>query len=964
MPNPFTWIASEGGVFRSELNNVWRNVYLRPAGQIQPVINFIVVEPKNGQVIYLVADLEDGGVWKTSNGGATWATASAGLPAAGTTELFLMPSTPQTLYLRAANRIYKSTDGAATWTLRSTLPGGVTTLSINLKDPSQMYAAANNAIYRSRDEGTNWTLTPPLSLTQASTITSVLVDPSDPNIIHAAVAGPRESRAGFYRSINAGDRFDVAVASPLDRFTPTRLIADPAGRFVFSEANDAGTIYRTTDKGVNWEIVNNPLLGQGRTVLAFDPNDPRIVLVGTSIGLAETSDGGQRWQRRIGFARPTISSPSQALNFVLPAGTPGQMQVSLSVVETNQWTLPVSVTSEGAAWLSVSGGSVNTPSTPVVAVNTAGLEPGDYSGVVRVDSPASGNGPLTLPVKLSVVPAPSVTLSYRITTMAGLGVRGNFGDNGAALRASFADLDSAAIDRDGNVYLSDPASNLVRRISVSGVITRLAGSGTRGDSGDGGAATIAQMNVPSGLGVDSSGVVYICDSGNRKVRKVAADGSISTLASNVGACRGLAVDQGGNVFIAVPQEHVVRRITPNGQITVYAGQAGLPGFRGDGGTPSGARLNTPLDVAVDPGGRILIADTANHRIRRVVNNVITTVAGSGAAGYQGEGPDALKLAFSSPAAVAGDAAGNIYVGDSDNNRIRRIAPGSAVSIIAGTGVAGFSGDNGPAVRARISGPQDVVVEAGGTLLSVEALNLRIRRLTPPEPAELPQISGPLTNWGDDSTRLAPGTIFRLRGSGLALQTESRTDAPWPVDLGGARVTLNGLALPLSQVSPAEIIGLIPVTAALGGGTLVASRDEVPSLDAAVTLEPTAPAIITPSEGRALAANSNGSANSPEQPAAPDSLLSVYFTGSGIVENPPQSGAGAGEESKLLSPVFVQFGDVTLDPELARLAVDRPGVAEVRFRIPAGLETGDYPVIVRVGNGASPARLVSVARPVE
>lgn len=961
-PNPFAWIASEGGIFRSELNNLWRNVYLRPAGQTQPVINRIVVDPKNGQAIYLVSDLEDGGVWKTTNGGTTWATASAGLPPAGSTDMFMLNASSNSLYLQAGSQIFKSTDGAATWTLRSTMPAGATILAINLNDPAQMYAARNNAIYRTRDEGANWTLTPPLNLTQASTITSVLIDPSDPTIIHAAVAGPRDSRAGFYRSINSGDRFDVAVASPLERFTPMRLLSDPAGRFVFCESNDPGTIYRTADKGVNWEVVANGLLGQGRTVLALDPNNPRILLAGTTFGLAESSDGGLRWQRRIGLARPTISAPAQLLNFALPAGARGQVQIALSVVETNQWTLPVSVSADGGAWLSLSNSSVNTPSTPTVTVNTADLGPGDYEGTVRVDSPASGNAPLSLPVKLSVVAPPSATLSYRIATMAGLGVRGNFGDNSPALRASFADLDSAAVDRDGNIYLTDPSSNVVRRISTSGVITRLAGTGTRGDSGDGGNAINAQMNAPSGIAVDAAGAVYVCDSGNRKVRKVSAEGGMSTLAANVGACRGLAVDAGGNVLIAVPQEQVVRRITPAGQVSVYAGQPELSGFRGDGGAPAGARLNQPLDVAIDTAGRVLIADTGNHRIRRVVNNVITTVAGSGAAGYQGEGADALKLAFSNPAAVAGDASGNIYVGDTDNSRIRRVAPNGAVTTMAGTGVSGFSGDNGPAVRARISGPQDVVVEAGGTLLSVEAANLRIRRLTPPEAPALPQISTPVTNWADDSTRLAPGTIFRLRGSDLALETASRTDAPWPTDLGGARVTLNGIALPLSQVSATEIVGLIPVTAALGNGTLVASRDEVPSADLAVTLEPSAPAILTPSEGRALAANPDGSANSPEQPVAPEATLSVYFTGTGIVENPPAGGAGAGEESKLLTPVLVQFGDAAIEPELARLAVGRAGVAEVRFKVPAGLETGDYPVIVRVGNGASAARLVSVARP--
>ena len=280
--------------------------------------------------------------------------------------------------------------------------------------------------------------------------------------------------------------------------------------------------------------------------------------------------------------------------------------------------------------------------------------------------------------------------------------------------------------------------------------------------------------------------------------------------------------------------------------------------------------------------------------------------------------------------------------------------------LGGTGVRGFSGDNGPAVLAQMTGPQDLAVEPSGNLLSAESGTVRIRRLVPPAPPIVPEISAGPVNWADGSGRLAPGTVFRLSGVELAAATVSRPDAPWPLDLGGVEVTLNGTPLPLSRVSQDEIIGLIPFDAPLGAGSVRVIREEAASRDVTVTLESTAPALLPSGPGRALAANEGGAANSADQPAAPGSLLTVYFTGTGWTENPPVGGAASGEESRPLLPVLVQFGEVTLEPLLTRLTPGRAGIAEVQFKIPVN-EAGDYPVAVRVGDVLSASALVSVSK---
>jgi uncharacterized protein (TIGR03437 family) len=954
-PVPITWISTEGGIFRSSDTSLdWRNVYVRPAGQAQPIVRFIHIAPDNPKVIYLVSNLDSGGVWKSDDGGATWKQMNSGLPADGVIDAFIaLPATPLTIYAKVDNQVYKTTDGAATWTLRSRLPLDTTVFQVNRATPALMYAVVKNAIYRSVDEGVNWIFE---TLDARATITSLLVDPSDPNVVHLTAAGPRDTRAGFYRSVN-GDRFVASVPVNLDGFAPTRLVSDKTGRAVYAGADEDGVIYRTDDKGLTWfRLVGLP--GAGFTTLALDPNDPRIVLAGTAVGLFGSDNSGAVWRSRRGAAKPTLSLPPFPLDFTLPADSQGRLQMLLRVIETSQWTLPVSATAEGAAWLKLEGAAINTPATPLVTVDTHGLERGEYQGIVRVEAPSSANAPVSVPVKLTIVAPRPVSQSYRISTIAGTGQRGNFGDGQPAVRAFFGDLDSMAVDRDGNIYVSDPSSSVVRRIGTDGVITRYAGNGRRGDSGDNASALLAQLDSPTGLAVDAAGTLYICDTGSAKIRKVTPDGTITTLASGVGPCRGVAVDSAGFVYWTVPAAHVVLRVDAAGKGSIYAGTIGLGGFRGDGGAPGGALLSGPLDVFVDSKDRLYIADTGNNRIRRVAAGVITTVAGSGAFGYQGEGSDATKFALGSPGGIAADNAGNLYIADAENHRIRMVKPDGSIRTLAGMGVRGFTGDNGLAANARIAGPMDIAVEPNGNVLSAEPANLRIRRLVPPPPPVLPVVTEGPVNWADGSSRLAPGTLFLLRGTGLAVDTLARGDAPWPLDLGGAQVTFNGQPVPLASVSPTEITGMIPYNAAPGAGTLVVSRDEAPSQEVTVTLEPTAPALLLNGPGRALAANENGSANSADEPAAPESLLTLFLTGSGLTENPPAGGAGAGEESKPLLPVTVQFGELTVEPLVARLSPGRVGVMEVQFRVPVN-EQGDYSVAVHIGDGLSGTAIVSV-----
>ena len=224
-----------------------------------------------------------------------------------------------------------------------------------------------------------------------------------------------------------------------------------------------------------------------------------------------------------------------------------------------------------------------------------------------------------------------------ITTYAGNGIAGYAGDGGPATSAQLKPPEDVDVDSSGNIYIADTQNQRIRKVdAATGIIQTVAGTGSAGYNGDGGPATSAQLKAPSGVAIDSSGNIYIADTQNFRIRKVdAATGIIQTVAGT-----------------------------------------GVAGYSGDGGPATSAQIKNPAVVAVDASGNIYIADTLNHRIRKVdaATGIIQTVAGTGVAGYSGDGGPATSAQIKNPAVVAVDASGNIYIGDTDNHRIRKVDP--------------------------------------------------------------------------------------------------------------------------------------------------------------------------------------------------------------------------------------------------------------------------------------------------
>jgi sugar lactone lactonase YvrE len=321
-------------------------------------------------------------------------------------------------------------------------------------------------------------------------------------------------------------------------------------------------------------------------------------------------------------------------------------------------------------------------------------------------------------------------------------VMGYSGDSGPATAANMSNVVDVAVDNSGNFFISDYFTNhRIRKVNAAGIINLYAGTGASGFSGDGGPATAANFSYPSGLIVEPTGILDIFDSKNNRIRQVSTSGIVTTIAGNSGYMGdgGNAIlaqlqnpvdvckDAAGNIYIADTGNHTVRKVNTSGIITTLAG-TGQPGFSGSSGPATSALLNKPTGVACDQWGNVYIADMGNNIVSVVTSSgIINTFAGTGIADSTGDGGAALAATLNAPFGLAVDTSGNLYISDQGNNKIRMVNRVTGlITTYAGTGVAGYSGNGGPATAAELNSPAYIAFDAANNLYLADYNNNVIR----------------------------------------------------------------------------------------------------------------------------------------------------------------------------------------------------------------------------------------------
>ena len=489
-----------------------------------------------------------------------------------------------------------------------------------------------------------------------------------------------------------------------------------------------------------------------------------------------------------------------------------------------------------------------------------------------------------------VIPANCLAQGYTITTVAGGGNIGGtgVGDGGPAVGALLLNPSGMAMDSAGNLYIADANSSvdLVRKVAPNGIISTIAGINEQaGYTGDGGPATRAQLNSPNGLALDSSGNLYIADTFNNRIRKVAPNGIITTVAgggsfsinqgdggpaaqATLSFPYGVATDTLGNLYIADTLNYRIRKVDSSGKISTVAGSGLIVSYTGgvgDGG-PATSAIVEPYGVAVDTAGNLYIADNIHNRIRKVTpNGVIATVAGTGAGSYSGDGGPATQAGLYQPSGVAVDAAGNIFIADTGDERVRMVSADGAITTIAGTGELQTSGDEGPATNAALTSPFGVLVGSGGviyvsdqssTVTPNEAEDGRVRKLTP---AGSGQNSPPSISSGGIVTAsafgafpsIAPGSWIEIYGANLAADSRSWTGADFtgvnaPTSLDGTKVTIGGQPAFIDYISPTQVNAQVPSSVAAGSQPVIVTSAAGASAASTITVNQQEPGLLAPS----------------------------------------------------------------------------------------------------------------------
>jgi trimeric autotransporter adhesin len=651
-------------------------------------------------------------------------------------------------------------------------------------------------------------------------------------------------------SLPAGGQNDGSLASSLAFIAPRNIAIDSTGIIYFSDFG-GNRVYKMTTDGTVTTLAGTGSLGysgDGVALLA-KLNNPTALAV-DHVGTVYIADTGSHLIRKVSGGMLTSIAHT-----ALPTGLAFDGVATLYVADhTAAQILAVSLSAGTSTALNVSATDI--------AFGTA-------DSYIYVADLTVGR---------------RVTVFGASTVIAGGGSLAE-GDGGPGDQALLNQPSGVALDSIGNLYIADQANNRVRRVALDGTITTLAGNGTSGNAGDGGAAVLANLNAPSSVRFDAYGNLYIADTGNARVRMVTPGGIILPVVTGTLSAPGyLIFDKSQNLYIA--DSSAIYQVSPLGLTTTL--------FTG---------LQSPRGMAFDGSGNFYFAEAGRKQVW------ISAPSGSISAIASG--------VWSSPEAIALDASGNLLVADSGLAQVLSVDSSGHVTVIAGAGAAGFGGDGGSSLLAQLSAPSDVCVSAsatsGGAIYLADSGNNRVRQLM----VNVGAVNAASFSPGP----VAPGMLLALTGTGLT-----------SADMTQTQVLFDTVIAPFFSITAGEMLVQAPASLAAKSVliTLTNQGSQIAQIPADVAVA--APALFVNSSGQASATNHDGSLNSPSNPASRGSVISLFGTGEGV-SGLPFSVAIAGYTATIL---YAGPGPY-------------PGVFQVNTQVPSGtFSGGSVPIELTVG----------------
>jgi uncharacterized protein (TIGR03437 family) len=789
-----------------------------------------------------------------------------------------------------------------------------------------------------------------------------IADLNNSRVRRVSPAGAIDTYAG---SGGQGSSGDGGLATSAQMLEPRNVAVDAAGNLYISEFG-------------------------GHRVRKVTPNGLISTAAGTGIA-GFGGDGGPAVAAQLAFPAGLAldrlgnlyiaDTQNQRVRELLPTG-----QISTALGGTASITLltPIAVAVDlaGDIYVADSTAVVHEYTASGRWIVAAGTSAPGFSGDGGPATAAQLSEPLDLSVDLNsnlyiadLVRVREVSSQGIIHTIAGADYLHSIGDGSSATAAELNLPSAVALDSGGNLYIADPGTERVRKVGPSGIIGTAAGTGVALPGGAGTAATATTLMNPMGVAVDQSGNLLIAETGAHRIRQVAADGNIYTIVgtgvaglgpsllapaqTQLRGPRGLCLDRAGDLYVVDTGNHRVLVVPPGGLVSTAAGN-GAPGAAGDGGPAPLAQLNQPGACAADSAGNLYIADTWNHRIRKVAaSGIIGTVAGAGVAGYGGDEGPATAALLDAPSGVVADDNGNIYISDTGNNLLRQVTPDGVIHSIAATGTAGFTGDGGPALSAQIDNPGGILLDGAGDLYFADTGNNRVRRLVPTGTVPVPTVTLPTPLSVVNAASLnpgavAPGEVVTIFGSGLGPQAGvgAVMDSTGLLAnlLAGAEVRFDGNPAPLFYAQANQINVQVPYTVAGKAVTQIEVLYQGQSVNTAtVPVAASAPGIF------ATAINQDGSYNSQTNPAPPGTYLTLYATGEGLTDGPDIAGepAAAPYPQPILG-LTVTVSGVTALIGWAGSAPGLVGLLQANILMPGGyVPAGAVALQLTVGTTVSP-----------